>query len=56
MLDAYNTHTVSGETVTGIVNRTLVGLLSEADADEIDTLKGLLGKELANVRGEKVDG
>ncbi len=43
------------ETVTGIVDSTLVGLLSGVDADEIDTLKDLLRKVLVNVREEKVD-
>jgi DNA-binding MarR family transcriptional regulator len=44
------------ETVIKIVDSTLAGLLSGVDADEIDTLKGLLRKVLVNVREEKVDG
>ena len=43
------------ETVIGIVDRTLAGVFSGVDADEIDALKGLLRKVLVNVREEKVD-
>jgi DNA-binding MarR family transcriptional regulator len=44
------------ETVIGIVDGTLAGVLSGVDAGEIETLKGLLRKVLVNVREEKVDG
>ncbi|MHB8771581.1 MAG: MarR family winged helix-turn-helix transcriptional regulator [Syntrophales bacterium] len=43
-------------TVIGIVDGTLMRVLSGVDVDEIDTLKGILRKVLVNVREEKVEG
>jgi DNA-binding MarR family transcriptional regulator len=43
------------DAVIGIVDRTLAGVFSGVDANEIEALKGLMRKVLTNIREEKDD-